>query len=394
MFKRSKLRNFVIALLLTLFFLSNAYAQTIALPTKPKPGLVKAVYSVPFGAGDDFYGGGAMAFDASYAYLATPGGLFRAPAPLGPTSQFELIAFGGKQLINVYVHENILYVLKYGEDTVGGPATDHTFLKSADHGATFVPIDNGLEECIGKFCYYLTPTEAIFRDNLIYLNAGGGHNIMLSNNGGASWTPLLGTIQQYLCYPQPMALLGNRMLIGGICLDTPYLNGGTLRSDLMGWTDLPTAVNFPALGLRAVNVIRNKPGTPDVYAGVAGGILKSTDSGQSFRFVMQYTGNNTFPYVESILFPSGAPNVIVAGGRDNMRTGPFLAYSKNNGETWHDISPQARFFAGLPGESTWTDEIRFVTQDPQGRIYAGIKHLDTDTMIILQVRADVAMLRQ
>ena len=383
------------ALLTALFSAASLYiyAQPKALVTKPKPGLVRAAYSVPFGNSETGYDAGAMAFDDQYAYLATPGGLFRAAAPLTPSSQFQLIAFAGKQVINLYVHQNVLYVLKYGEAATNGPATDHTFLKSVDHGATFVPIDNGLEECIGKFCNYLTPTQALFKDDLIYLNAGGGPNLMYSSNGGASWTPLLGSLQAMTCNFQPFELVGTRMLVGGMCLDEAYLKGGILRSDLMGWTQLPTDAGTPPLGLRSVQTIENKPGTTDVYAGVGGGLLKSTDSGQTYRSVLQYSGTDTFPYVEKILFPANLSNVIVAGGRDNTRTGPFLAYSKDNGETWYDISPQARLFAGPPGESTWVDEIDFIAQDPQGRIFVGLRHVDTNTMLILQLRMDVAMLR-
>ena len=306
-----------------------------------------------------------------------PSGLYRAPAPLGPASQFKLVGFHGLPIIKVYVHQGVLYVLKYGQETKGGPATEHSFLKSVDHGSTYIPIDNGLQECLGGFCSYLTPTEALFKDDLIYLNAGGGPNLMFSNNGGASWTSLLGTMQQMSCASQPFELVGTRMMVGGMCLDTAYLKGGTLQPDLMSWTQLPADVSTPPLGLRLVQIIKNKPGTTDVYAGIGGGLLKSTDSGQTFRYVLQYSGGNMFPYVGSIFFPANNPNLIIIGGRDNNRTGPFLAYSRDNGETWYDISPRALIYAGPPGEGTNLDQIDFVAQDPQGRIYAGLRHLDT-----------------
>lgn len=381
------------AILISAFCIFDAHAQIPALKTKSKTGLVKAAYSIPFGDSVSYYNDGAMAFDDQYAYVATPGGLFRAPAPLGPNSQFTQIGFHGTPVIAVYVHQNILYLLKYGEEMKGGPAVDHTFLKSLDHGATFIPIDNGLQECIPPFCYYLTATQALFKDDLIYLNAGGGPNLMFTNNGGASWTSLLGSMQAMTCAFQPFELVGTRMLVGGMCLDTGYLKGGTLRPDLMGWTQLPTSVSSPQLGIRSVQTIRNKPGTNDVYTGVAGGLLKSTDSGQTFRYVLQYSGNPVFPYIEEILFPSNIPNVIIIGGRDNTRTGPFLAYSRDNGETWYDISARARRFAGPPGESTWVDEIDFISEDPQGRIYVGLRHEDTNTMLVLQLRADIPFLR-
>jgi hypothetical protein len=391
-FRKSTAISLIVILFTVLGFL-NTQAQIPALKTKPKPGLVKAAYYIPLEAHETYYNTSAMAFDASYAYLATPAGLYRAPAPLGPASQFKLVGFHGLPIIKVYVHQNVLYVLKYGQETKGGPATEHSFLKSLDHGSTYIPIDNGLQECLGNYCYYLTPTEALFKDDLIYLNAGGGPNLMFSNNGGASWTSLLGTMQQMTCSYQPFEMVGARMLVGGMCLDTAYLRGGTLRPDLMGWTQLPADVSTPPLGLRLVRIIRNKPGTTDVYAGIGGGLLKSTDSGQTFRYVLQYSSGIPVPYIGSVLFSANNPNVIVIGGRDNGRSGPYLAYSRDNGETWYDISPRALIYAGPPGEETYYDEIDFVAQDPQGRIYAGLRHLDTNTIIVLQVRPDLPFLR-
>lgn len=387
-------RSLAVSLFTLLFLALSAYPQIPALATKPKPGLVKAAFSIPFAdTPSSYYDDGGMAFDDLYAYVATPAGLYRAPTPLGPGSQFQLVGFQGKPVINVYVHQNVLYVLKYAEEMKGGPAVDRSFYKSVDHGATYTAIDNGLEECIGNWCSYLTSTQALFKDNLIYLNAGAGHNLIVSNNGGASWTSLIGTMQHMVCNYQPFELIGTRVVMGGQCLDTGYLQAGTLRPDLMGWTQLPAMFGAAELGGRSVNLVRNKPGTPDVYVGVAGGLMKSTDSGQTFRYVIQHSGGPTFPYIEEILFPSNLPNVIVVGGRDNFRTGPFLAYSKDNGETWYDISARARLFAGPPGESTWFDEIDFISQDPQGRIYAGLRHLDTNTMIILQIRPELPFLR-
>jgi hypothetical protein len=394
MINNSNFRRSLAGALFTLLFLAlNTQAQIPALKTKPKSGLVKAVYSIPLEAHEIFYNTSAMAFDESYAYLATPAGLYRAPTPLGPASQFKLVGFHGLPIIKVYVHQGVLYVLKYGQETKGGPATEHSFLKSVDHGSTYIPIDNGLQECLENYCYYLTPTQAQFKDDLIYLNAGGGPNLMFSNNGGASWTSLLGTMQQMTCSSQAFELVATRMLVGGLCLESAYLRGGTLQPDLMSWTQLPANVSTPSLGARLVQIIKNKPGTPDVYAGIGGGLLKSTDSGQTFRYVIQYLGGNMFPYVGSILFPANSPNLIIIGGRDNNRTGPFLAYSRDNGEKWYDISPQALLYAGLPGPGTNLDQIDFVTQDPQGRIYAGLRHLDTDTIIVLQIRPDLPFLR-
>ena len=137
-------------------------------------------------------------------------------------------------------------------------------------------------------------------------------------------------------------------------MDFAYLRGGTLRPDLLDWASpeqRPTNVVTPNLENRNVQFIKHKPSSPDVYAGIEGGLLKSTDFGQSFRFVIKYGISNTlrrYPYIANILFHSKNPNVIVVGGFDKALFRLFLAYSKDNGETWLDISERTQFLVGEP----------------------------------------------
>lgn len=398
MFGRSGLRNSrAVGLIAFFFFLiaaSSHHAQSpiTAIPRKGKPGLIKHLYSFTYG--EPQYGVTAkMAFDASYAFVMTPGGLYRAPLPLNSKSHFELIGFQGTTLTNMYVNNGVLYVLKFGEATQGGPATDHTFLRSFDHGQTFFPIDGNLQECLGGYCSYMIPDKAAFRGNLVYLNAGGAPNLQFSNNGGASWTPLLGGLQSNVCYLQSFELIGTRVIVGGECpLDSAYIRAGTLRPDMMGWVQTPTAVNTPPLANRNVQFIRNKPNTNHVFIGVEGGLLKSTDAGQNFRFVLEYT-TPPYPYIHEIFFAPNMPGMIVAGGDGNCVCGPFLAVSSDNGETWYDITSRLLPFAGPPGKPTALDSLGFIEEGPDGRIYVGIIHAETNTMIIVQLRLEIPMLR-
>jgi hypothetical protein len=372
-----------------------------ALQRKVKKSLIKVQNNLIYGNNTAAQTEAALAFDNLYAYIATPSGLFRTAKSITAQSSFELIGFQNAVITNLYVHNNTLYVLKRSKETPGTRATDHSFLRSEDHGATFIPMDAALEYCLGGYCPFLSPTEAIFKDNLIFLNAGGAPNLQVSNNNGTSWIPLLGSLAANACYDQSFEIINNRVLVGGECpLDIAYIRGGTLRPDLLGWASQeqrPTNVVTPNLGNRNVHFIKNKPNTADVYTGVEGALLKSTDLGQSFRFVIKYSlANNlgSYPYIEHILFHSKNPNVIVVGGFDkgSLRR-LFLAYSKDNGETWTDISSQTQFWVGEPSNTTEVDKVQFISEDSEGRVLVGITHPQTKTLTIVQLRVDVAALR-
>lgn len=368
---------------------------------KVKRGLIRVQNNLIYNNNPGAQVEASLAFDNLYAYIATPNGLFRTAKSITAESSFELIGFQNAAITNLYVHNNTLYVLKVSKETPGTRATDHSFLRSEDHGATFIPMDGALEYCLGGYCSFLSPTEAAFKDNLIFLNAGGAPNLLVSNNNGATWIPLLGALVSNACYYQSFELTGNRVLVGGECpLDIAYIRGGTLRPDLLGWASpdqRPANVVTPNLGNRNVHFIKNKPNSPDVYTGVEGALLKSTDLGQSFRFVIKNTSGNSlrsYPYIEQILFHSRNPNVIVVGGFDK---GPlkrlFLAYSKDNGETWTDVSSQTQFLVGEPSNTTEVDTVEFISEDSEGRVLVGITRPQTKTLTIVQLRVDVAAFR-
>ncbi len=112
--------------------------------------------------------------------------------------------------------------------------------------------------------------------------------------------------------------------------------------------------------------IEHKPNSPDVYAGVEGGLLKSSDVGQSFRFVIRYgIGNSarSYPYITNILFHSKIPNVIVVGGFNKPRSRFFLAYSKDSGESWLDVSNKTQLLVGEPSNTTEIDWTHFISED-------------------------------
>jgi hypothetical protein len=336
------------------------------------------------------YTKGKLVFDDTYAYIATPDGLYRTSRALNPSEPLQLIAFANKSITNLYVHNNVLYVLKVGEETNSGPATDHSFLKSEDHGQTFIPLDKNLEYCLSGYCMFLTPTRAKFIGSLIFLNAGSGRNLLVSKDQGASWSALSGSLQFYSCSEPAFELIDNRVLMGGECpLDVAYLWGGTLRADLLGWAEGGELkpVSTPPLSNRNVQFMERRGNSSLVFAGVEGGLLKSSDSGLSFRFVIQYSSSDnqprTYPYIRHILFPSNHPDLFVAGGFDKPKAGgpysSYLAYSIDHGESWVDFSTLTH----TPELSSY--DVVFLSEDPTGQVLIGLINQQAHTITIAEV---------
>src|SRR5262245_46012590 len=145
--------------------ISNAAGQSF----NPIKGL-RIVRTLPFTNEYSYHA--SLAFDDVYAYISTPNGLYRTTRTLNIGDPVQLVAFPDKRILNLYVHNNTLYVLKVGEETMSSPPTEHSFLESTDHGNTFTALDNGLSYCLSGYCAFLTSTVARFVDPLIFLNAG------------------------------------------------------------------------------------------------------------------------------------------------------------------------------------------------------------------------------
>jgi hypothetical protein len=358
---------------------------------KPRTGLVRVVSEISFSRAFSHPDASAdLVFDDAFAYLAAPGGLYRTPLPLSSQSSFALIGFQDTNIFRLYVHSGSLFVLKESVANAGTNATDHSILRSDDHGSTFVPLDGALQECGSGFCEYLAATEAIFVGRSMIINAGA-NNLLISADNGAAWTPLIGGFHRGICPAEPFELVGRRLLVGSACLETGTIQSGVLTTDLSGWTQLPGSAGLPDMSDRGVLTIKSKPYSANVYAGVWGGLLKSTDSGRNFRFVISYPIVGAFdPNIETIFFPSHASNVIVAAGRDSDRL--FLAYSKDGGETWLDISAADQLFIGAQNSSGSTS-VDFIKEDQHGNIFAGVFYNPTKTFTLLQLNFNAASYR-
>ena len=376
------------ALLFILVSGSFCYSQDPPPPrlAKLQKGSVKVIASVRYGP-SSWIEQASIAFDGTYAYLGTPNGLYRTSLPVTNRSVFELINFAGKTLVETYVHEGALYVLKNSPQLIGTP--ERSIVKSTDAGVTFTAVDAGLLSCFGKYCQYLVAEQAAFRGGDIFSNAGGGQNLLVSGDEGASWTPLIGSVTGQMCYHQTFEIIGSRVLVGGECpLDMAYIRAGTLRPDMRGWDQPPADVITPPLSNRMVQFIKHKPGTSDVYAGVELGLLKSTDLGHSFRWVVKYENGHIGPYIQEILYHSKISGLIVVGGFDKgPRATLYLAYSRDNGETWVDVSEHVQEIIGFPSSQRIfeVDDVDFIEEDPEGNILVGVRHPETRTLHIVRI---------
>jgi len=208
----------------------------------------------------------------------------------------------------------------------------------------------------------------------LYTNAGGGQNVLASNDGGAHWRVLTGFFDQDICTHPAFEIVGDRLLVGGECpLDFAFLRAYQLAADgvsLASRDALPVAL--PELENRNVQFIQ-ATGAQRVFAGVEGGLLRSEDGGKSFKFVIRHplSGGGNYPYIRHLLALAGKPDTLVAGGFDKATQKPYLAWSKDGGTTWTDLS------ALLPGYVRNLDDgsvaaVTAIAEDPQGRVLVAV----------------------
>ncbi len=249
---------------------------------------------------------------------------------------------------------------------------------SADR-TTFVPRDAGLKVCVGGTCTTLSMDELKQVNNRLYTNAGGGQNVLASNDGGARWRVLTGFFDQDICTHPAFEIVGDRLLVGGECpLDSAFLRAYQLAGDGMSLASrdaLP--VTLPELENRNVQFIRAM-GAQRVFAGVEGGLLRSEDGGRSFRFVIRHplSGGKNYPYVRHLIALAGKPDTLVADGFDKATQKPYLAWSKDGGTTWTDLS------ALLPGYARNLDDqsaaaVTAIAEDPQGRVFVTVNEKES-----------------
>jgi hypothetical protein len=325
--------------------------------------------------------GAKIAFDGGFAYVSSPDGqVYRTPS-LTTTSPLTEV-YAARSITDLVDTHNTLYVLV---GTTGVPENEvlqHSLLQSTDHGASFVPIDEGLKACALGYCEYLSSTELIAENNLLFVNAGEGRNLLVSADLGDHWTALSGSVEHYVCTHSAFQITGSTVLQGGECpLDIAFLDRGTLQADRLAWIPggelKPTQT--PDLENRNVMAIKAQPNTDVRLAGAEGAVLRSVDGGQSFSYALKKVdGDGQYPYVQHILFPSSSPSTPLIGGFDKATGEPYLAVSKDDGESWVNVSTLLPGFHGYAGVSD-------LKEDRQGRIIVVVTDFQSNEVIVAKV---------
>jgi hypothetical protein len=262
-----------------------------------------------------------------------------------------------------------LWLFQQAQETQKGKAAEHS-LCALEASGSFAVRDQPLENCIGEWCAPLAMSDLKLVGNRLYTNAGAGQNLFVSDNAAASWRVVLGQFDSMVCTHQAFQVVGDRLLVGGECpLDDAYVRAYRLGADgrLAANAELP--VTLPTLENRNVQFIEQVANTQRVFAGVEGGLLRSEDGGQSFKFVIQQplSGGKTYPYIRSFVALSSKPDTLVVGGFDKANAQPYLAWSADGGTTWTDISSLLPGYARAAGDTAYA-EVTSLSQDPQGRV--------------------------
>lgn len=282
-----------------------------------------------------------------------------------------------------------LWLFQPWYEDAGAAGQEHALCALNQAGTSFVAQDQALRACDEQSCYTLWMDQLKMAGSRLYSNAGAGNNLLVSDNKGASWRVLLGQFDAMTCYHQSFHIVGSRLLVGGECpLDMAFIRAYQLSADgarLVSQTPLQVVV--PELENRNIQFIDSVDGTGRVFAGVEGGLLRSDDGGQSFKFVIRHPieGGAMYPYVQSLLSLRNKPNVLVVGGFDKANARPYLAWSANGGDNWTDLSAMLPGYNRGGANTTLAGQVTSLVEDPQGRILLTLNEDETARGKLIQL---------
>lgn len=326
-----------------------------------------------------FHGG------AAYVSLANSqaegSAVLRAPLPLSAGVAWSAVGLGGCAMgpqgdfvmrsPKLKMVGGDMWLMQPWADTPEA-AGEHSTCTLDPKSGSFVPRDQDLRTCNEYFCETLSIHDIKLHGARLYSNAGGGTNLLTSKDRGDTWQVVRGSKDSQMCYAGKFHFIGERVLVGGECpLDVAYVEAYRLDADggaLASQDRLP--LSLPPLENRNVQFIESVPDTTLVFVGVEGGLLRSTDNGNSFGFVIHepISDGKGYPYIGAFLSPRDQPGTVVVGGFDKMHGRPYLAYSRDSGASWTDISALVPGYARPAGDESGAGAVVALAQDPQGRI--------------------------
>lgn len=230
----------------------------------------------------------------------------------------------------------------------------------------FQPRDDGLRACRTSACPRLSMTDLQTYDGLLVSNAGAGPNLLTLHQPSQRWHALLGSMERHACPHAAFRVTGRRVWLGAACQAAPpYLRAYAIAQG--GAALVPAApLVLPPLDQRRVRFISQAVGT-SMFAAVDGALLKSTDGGTTFRYVILHAGgSHQFPTIATLLTLRNRPQVLVAAGADSGTGKPYLALSADAGERWTDLS------SILPGHAdaqpAVAADVTSLAEDRAGRV--------------------------
>lgn len=307
-----------------------------------------------------------LGFDAVWAYVATTHELWRIDHAFLSSSHRERVPIEKGEIQHLDILGSDVYLLKFTLND----GTGSVLLRSRDHGNSFHSIDAGLVAGEDGYRVKLAPTRMVVRNGFIFVNAGGGRNVFVSDDDGYSWLVLNGAFSSSVCYHGKFLIHGNSMLIGGECpLDMAYLMKGTLLKDFKGWQTVPHSVAPADLGNRNIQFFESFEHWGLLLAGVEGGLLSSGTDGESWDWrIREDDSGETYPYIQHVACLPSLPDTAFVGGFDKAKnSAPYLALTNDRGKSWTDVSH------ALYGVATQPRNAFVLTTHPDGRLLVAVQ---------------------